>query len=177
MVVDSPSPREVVREAVAEPRAAKDEPRENPPPAVVEFPELGGAELDSAVCFLLFADDEEPATPESVRCMALFIMGPCLLRSPPLPAAPPVLPSPFAICCFSGLAPCPTASILSLVLATAVVAAVLAVLIPRPTLAPKPPKAPPILPNPLETFSDGVSGAPLRVGEGAGGVSGGGAKE
>ena len=47
VVEERPSPREVVREAVALPRAAKDEPRENPPvevvPPAVEVPELGAA--------------------------------------------------------------------------------------------------------------------------------------
>ena len=47
VVEDSPSPIEVVREAVALPRAAKDEPRENPP---FVLPEVGAA-LDSAVGF------------------------------------------------------------------------------------------------------------------------------
>ena len=120
-------------------------------------------------------DDDAAATPDSVRCMATFIMGP--LRSPPLPLVPPAPPAPLAICRIpSGLfAPDPTASILSEVLATAVVAAELADLMPRPTVAPNPFRAPPSLPNPRDSFSDGVSGAPFR--EGPGGVSGGGAKE
>lgn len=108
-------------------RAAREDPRENP--AEEELPELG-AEVDWEVCFLLTeeaADDagDDAPTPDKVRCMAMFIMGP--LRSPALltPLAAPAFPAfPFAISRFSGL---PTASILSDVGATTVVARELAV--------------------------------------------------
>ena len=105
-------------------KAAKEDPRENPPP--VEFPELG-AEWVWAVCCFLFEVDaaDDGPTPDKVRCMAMFIMGP--LRSPALliPLAAPAFPAfPFAISRLSGL---PTASILSDVRATATVALELAV--------------------------------------------------
>ena len=118
VVLDNPSATEVVSEAREEPRL-----NPPPPPPPVE-PELGADDG-----FVLLGEDLGLPlggdTPDNVRCMATFIIG-------PFP-------------CLAGL---PTASIRSLVLETAVVAVAVAVLMERPTVAPSPPRAPPNRPNP-----------------------------
>ena len=112
VVLDSPSATEVVSDA-------REEPRENPP--IEPEPELGADDG-----FLLDDDWGLPLgaeTPDRVRCMATFIIGP--LRS--------LLP---------------TESIRSLVLETAVVAVAVAVFIERPSPPRAPPSPVPIRPKP-----------------------------
>ena len=119
VVLDSPSATEVVSDA-------REEPRENPPPPVEPEPELG-ADAGFLLGVDLGLDLAVPETPDRVRCMATFIIGP--LRS--------LLP---------------TESIRSLVLETAVVAVAVAVFIERPS----PPRAPPS-PVPIRPKPRGVS--------------------
>ena len=115
VVLDNPSATEVVREA-------REEPRLNPPPVEPELGADDGFALAGDDLGLLLGAD----TPDNVRCMATFIIG-------PLP-------------CWLGLLP--TASIRSLVLETAVVADAVAVLIERPSPPRAPPSPVPIRPNP-----------------------------
>ena len=115
VVLDSPSATEVVSDA-------SEEPRENPLPPVEPEPELG-ADDGFLLGVDLGLDLAVPETPDRVRCMATFIIGP--LRS--------LLP---------------TESIRSLVLETAVVAVAVAVFIERPSPPRAPPSPVPIRPKP-----------------------------